>query len=262
MRLALLGVRGSTPAPGPEFVRYGGHTSCVAVLPDDSDVPRLVLDAGTGLRGLGRLLGAAPFRGSIMLTHLHWDHLQGLPFCPSVDRPDARVDLRLPGGGDPRRLLARVMSPPHFPIDPGGLGGEWRFLTSDDGIVEGYTVRVAEIAHKGGVTHGIRVEGDGVSVAYLPDHCPQIESAAAEKLAWGVDLLLHDGQFLAGEQAQADAYGHATVADAVAFARRCDARRLVLTHHAPGRTDDDLDALGATGVELARQGQIIAVGSG
>ncbi|GII31598.1 MBL fold metallo-hydrolase [Planotetraspora mira] len=266
MRLALLGVRGSTPAPGPEFVRYGGHTSCVAVLPDDSDVPRLVLDAGTGLRGLGRLLGGTPFRGSIMLTHLHWDHLQGLPFCPPIDRPDARVDLYLPCDGDPRRLLARVMSPPHFPIDPGGLRGDWRFLRSGDGpveghTVEGYTVRVAEIAHKGGLTHGIRVEGDGVSVAYLPDHCPQIESAAAEKLASGVDLLLHDGQYLSAEQATADAYGHATVGDAVAFAQRCGARRLVLTHHAPGRTDEDLDALGATGIELARQGDVISAGT-
>ncbi|GAA4570940.1 MBL fold metallo-hydrolase [Planotetraspora kaengkrachanensis] len=261
MRLALLGVRGSTPAPGPEFVRYGGHTSCVAVLPDDSDVPRLVLDAGTGLRGLGRLLGGEPFRGSIVLTHLHWDHLQGLPFCPPVDRPDSRVDLHLPGDGDPRGLLARMMSPPHFPIDPGGLRGDWRFRTSADGVVEGYTVRVAEIAHKGGVTHGIRVEGDGVCVAYLPDHCPQIESAAAEKLASGADLLLHDGQFLSAEQETADAYGHATIGDAVAFARRCGARRLVLTHHAPGRTDDALDVVAATGAELARQGDVLSVGA-
>ena len=284
MRLVLLGVRGSTPAPGPAFVRYGGHTSCVAVLPDGSDVPALVLDAGTGLRGLPGLLGGAAFRGAILLTHLHWDHLQGLPFCPSLDRPDARVDLYLPGnasphlpgsvsprersGSSPRELLAQVMSPPHFPIGPDGLLGTWRFLPSmtEPAVIEGFTVRQAEITHKGGITHGIRVEGDGVSVAYLPDHCPQRGSAAAQELAAGVDVLLHDGQFLSAEQATADAYGHATVADALAFADRCRARRLVLTHHAPGRTDNELDVLGKEladadrlDVEIAREGEVLYV---
>ena len=81
MRLALLGVRGSTPAPGAEFIRYGGHTSCVAVLRDGEDSPRLVLDAGTGLRGLGGLLRGAAFTGSILLSHLHWDTCRG---CPSA----------------------------------------------------------------------------------------------------------------------------------------------------------------------------------
>ncbi|MEW9531093.1 MBL fold metallo-hydrolase [Microbispora sp. NPDC049125] len=255
MRLALLGVRGSTPAPGPEFVRYGGHTSCVAVLPGDSGVPSLVLDGGTGLRGLGPLLRGAPFRGSIMLTHLHWDHMQGLPFCPSLDVPDSRVDLYLPSPR-PLETLTGVMSPPYFPITPDGLGGAWRFLPSASGVIEGFTVTVAAIPHKGGTTHGIRVERDGVSIAYLPDHSPQVACAAAEELASGVDLLLHDGQFLPGEQALADAYGHATVADATAFAARCGARRLVLTHHAPGRTDDVLDVL-AKEVEVARQGDVL-----
>jgi phosphoribosyl 1,2-cyclic phosphodiesterase len=292
VRLVLLGVRGSTPAPGPAFVRYGGHTSCVAVLPDDSDVPALILDAGTGLRGLPGLLGGAAFRGSILLTHLHWDHLQGLPFCPSLDRPDARVDLHLPGSSSlhlpgsasphlpgsasphepsspsPRELLARVMSPPHFPIGPDGLLGTWRFLpsTTEPAVIEGFTVHRAEITHKGGITHGIRVEGDGVSVAYLPDHSPQLGSAAARELAAGVDVLLHDAQFLSAEQATADAYGHSTVADALAFADRCRARRLVLTHHAPGRTDSELDVLGKEladadrlDVEIAREGDVLYV---
>ncbi|MEU7692625.1 MBL fold metallo-hydrolase [Microbispora hainanensis] len=255
MRLAMLGVRGSTPAPGPEFVRYGGHTSCVAVLPDDSAVPALVLDAGTGLRGLGALLDGAPFRGSVLVTHLHWDHVQGLPFCPPLDHPGARVDLYLPSPR-PLETLTRVMSPPHFPITPGGLAGAWRFLPSACGVIEGYAVTVAEITHKGGITHGIRVEGDGVAIAYLPDHAPQAGYAAAAELAADVDLLLHDGQFLPGEQATADAYGHSTVADAVAFAARCGARRLVLTHHAPARTDDALDVL-AKEVEVARQGDVL-----
>jgi ribonuclease BN (tRNA processing enzyme) len=145
--------------------------------------------------------------------------------------------------------------------------GRRRLLSSPaHALIEGFAVRQAVIAHKGGLTHGIRVEGDGRAMAYLPDHCPQLECAAAVELAEGVDVLLHDGQFLTGEQARADAYGHATVADAVAFADRCGAGRLVLTHHAPGRTDTELDALANEvavydrPVELARQGDILQVG--
>ncbi len=271
MRLALLGVRRSTPAPGAEFVRYGGHTSCVAVLRDGEDTPALVLDAGTGLRGLGGLLGGAAFSGSILLSHLHWDHVQGLPFCPAVDHPASVVDLYLPtadGCVGPAELLARAMSPPHFPIGPDGLNGRWRFLRSriGCGVIEGYAVTFAEITHRGGLTYGIRVEGDGVAVAYLPDHAPAVGSESAEALADGVDVLLHDGQYLEPEHATARAYGHATVDDAIQFAQRCRARRLVLTHHAPGRTDDALDAL-ARGcadfrplpVQVARQGDVLDV---
>ena len=98
MRVHLCGVRGSTPAPGAEFVRYGGHTSCLAVGHDDGPVPTLILDAGTGLRRVTALLDGRPFDGTILLTHLHWDHVHGLPFFRGGDREDARVTLR-PGAG-------------------------------------------------------------------------------------------------------------------------------------------------------------------
>jgi phosphoribosyl 1,2-cyclic phosphodiesterase len=260
VKVTMLGVRGSTPAPGAEFVRYGGHTSCVAVTADGATAPTLILDAGTGLRGLPGLLDGGAFAGSILLTHLHWDHWQGLPFCPAVDRPDARTDLYLPAEGDPVDLLARGMSPPLFPIGPDGLLGTWRFLAAQPGpsVIEGFTVTHAAITHKGGLTYGIRVERDGASVAYLPDHAPQLCSTTAVNLCRDVDLLLHDGQFLPDERGIADAYGHATVDDALDFAARCGARRLVLTHHAPGRTDAALDALAQElDVELAREGAVL-----
>ena len=125
MRAHLLGVRGSIPAPGLPFVRYGGNTSCVA-LAHDGAAPSLVLDAGTGIRGLSTVLDDAPFDGSLLLTHLHWDHVEGLPFCTSMDRPDARTDLLLPAqpdGTGAAATLARMMSPPNFPIGPEGLIG-------------------------------------------------------------------------------------------------------------------------------------------
>ena len=109
----MLGVRGSTAAPGGEFVRYGGHTSCVAVIPEGSDRPTLVLDAGTGLRDLTSRLDGAAFTGSILLSHLHWDHVQGIPFFVAGDRPDAVVALYVPAqnGRSGRDLLATSMAP-------------------------------------------------------------------------------------------------------------------------------------------------------
>ena len=244
MRALLCGVRGSTPAPGVEFVEVGGHTSCVAI--PATGGRWLVLDAGTGLRQLGAVLDGAPLRGSILLTHLHWDHTHGLPFLPNADRPDADVSLWLPApsdGADAVETLARAMSPPHFPIGPDGLLGEWSFAALDEGehTLEGFTVTAAEVAHKGGRTYGYRVDGPDGSLAYLPDHAPRLAAPerrrAALELAGGVDVLLHDAHHVAHEQATADAYGHATVEDAVEFARQSGARALVLVHHAHSRTD-------------------------
>jgi phosphoribosyl 1,2-cyclic phosphodiesterase len=270
VRLALLGVRGSTPAPGPEFVRYGGHTSCVAVLPDGPGPPALLLDAGTGVRMLPGLLAGQPFDGVLVLTHLHWDHMQGIPFCPSLDDPGARVAVHLPApcDADPAALLAGGMSPPYFPIGPDGLAGHWTFHGAGDPFTVGpMAVTLAPVGHRG-LTHGVRVDAGGRSVAYLPDHSPATAcaplAAAAERLAAGVDVLLHDAQFTAAERHLADAYGHATIDDAVAFARRCGARRLVLTHHGPARTDAELDGIarrlaGVPDVTVAIQGTVLTV---
>jgi ribonuclease BN (tRNA processing enzyme) len=100
VRLHFCGVRGSTPAPGAEFVRYGGNTSCVAVAHDNGAPPTLILDAGTGIRRVTALLAGQPFTGTILLTHLHWDHVQGLPFFRAGDREDATVRLLLPDQQD------------------------------------------------------------------------------------------------------------------------------------------------------------------
>ena len=100
MKVTFHGVRGSTPVAGPEFARVGGHTSCLAFSHGD-ELPTLVLDAGTGLQTLIPTFAGRPFRGTILLTHLHWDHVQGLPFAPPLDRDDARVVLAQPAQGDP-----------------------------------------------------------------------------------------------------------------------------------------------------------------
>src|SRR5260221_600960 len=124
------------PAPGAAFVRYGGHTSCVA-LAHDAAQPSLVLDAGSGLVNLDGVLGQAPFRGTILVGHLHWDHTHGMPFFAAGARPGHRVRVLMPEQGeDAERLLARAMSPPHFPVGPAALGEGWRFAALEQGDYE------------------------------------------------------------------------------------------------------------------------------
>jgi len=259
MRLQLCGVRGSTPAPGPEFVRYGGNTSCVALTGDGDHVPTLILDAGTGLRQVTPLLNGEPFRGTIVLSHLHWDHVQGLPFFQAGDTEGAQVRLLIPeqpGEAAAEDVLALCMSPPHFPIRPSQLRGQWTFGTMSAGELQDvgqFTVLAMQIPHKGGTTYGYRV-GDGRSaLAYLPDHCPTNLGPgpdgmgeyheAALTLAAGADVLIHDAFLLPEEVPTQARFGHAAADYAVGLAAMAGARRVVLFHHRPDRTDTELDKL-------------------
>jgi phosphoribosyl 1,2-cyclic phosphodiesterase len=179
VQIRFCGVRGSTSAPGIDFVRYGGHTACLALSHDDAAAPTLLLDAGAGLLRVSRLLAGAPFAGTILLSHLHWDHTLGLPFFAAGDRVDAQVSVLLPeqeNGADAVSVLAGMMSPPYFPIGPTQLRGSWRFDTVDEGEreIEGFSVLAREIPHKGGRTFGYRIDDGRSSLAYLPDHCPTV----------------------------------------------------------------------------------------
>lgn len=281
MRLHFCGTRGSTPAPGPDFVRYGGHTSCVAVA-HDGQAPSLLLDAGTGARQVWRLLDGRAFDGVVLLSHLHWDHTHGLPFFRAGDDPAARVDLYLPEqDGDAEALLARGMSPPSFPIRPSQLRGRWRFHNLEEGThaIGGFEVVAREIPHKGGRTFGYRVSDATGSVAYLSDHHPTSlgpgpdglgeRHAAARALAQDVDLLIHEAQYTVEELPQRADFGHTTADYAVALARECGTAALALFHHDPARTDDEVDAVlararslagGHTEVTAAAEGATVLVG--
>src|SRR5580704_3751559 len=174
MRVHFCGTRGSTPVSGAGQVRYGGNTSCVG-LAHDGQPPTIALDAGTGLQQLPRALGGEPFRGTILLGHLHWDHTHGMPFFRSGLLPGHRVDVYLPEQGtDPEELLARAISPPHFPIRPRQLGEGWSFNSLSPGHYEfeGFSVDAREIPHKGGRTFGYRVSDGTATVAYMSDHSP------------------------------------------------------------------------------------------
>lgn len=285
MRVTFCGVRGSTPAPGPDFVRYGGHTSCVAVAPDGGR-PTLLLDGGTGLMRVTELLGATPFDGTLLLGHLHWDHTHGIPFFRSGTAHGSRVDVLLPEQvagrpGDAHATLARCFSPPHFPVEPRELGGGWTFAEIAEGTrpVEGFEVLAREIPHKGGRTFGYRVSDAGGTIAYLSDHSPTglgpgpdglgERHEAALALASGADLLITDAQHLAAQFPDVAFLGHASVEYDVELAVEAGARTLVLFHHDPWRTDDEVDAVlalardraaGRVEVVAAREGLEVGLG--
>ncbi len=257
MRVRFCGVRGSTPAPGIEFVRYGGHTSCLALAHDGAHAPTLVLDAGIGLRKVSRVLDGAPFAGTILLTHLHWDHVLELPFFAAGDRADASTAVLVPeqDGKDAVSLLAGVMSPPYFPITPTQLRGSWTFATVAPGEhhIEGFTVIAREIPHKGGRTFGYRISDDHSTLTYMPDHCPtklgygedgfgEYHQTALE-LARDTDLLVHDAQLFPEELAAEADFGHSVADYPVQLAARAGARAVTLFHHRWDRTDDALDGL-------------------
>lgn len=273
MRIHFLGTRGSLPTPGPRFVRYGGNTSCVAISSGDSSVPTLILDAGTGLATAGPLLGDAPFRGAILLGHLHWDHIYGLPFFRGGDRPDARVDLFMPAQGDPYEVLARPMSEPVFPIDVRGLRGEWNVHALEPGEFEagGLRVLALDIPHKGGRTYGYRIDDGRHTVAYLSDHSPTTLGGgpdglgeyhdAAMRLTAGADVLIHDAQYTPAEFEERRDWGHCSYEYPIALGRKADARRVVLFHHDPAHDDEMLDRLASAiddpAVTFAEEGATI-----
>lgn len=270
MRVTFLGVRGSVPTPGAEFVRFGGETSCVALAHDGDAAPSLVLDAGTGLRQLGALLRGPAFRGAIVLSHLHWDHLQGVPFFVKGDHPDADVDVLLPAqlGLTGPDLFGRVMSPPGFPIGPEGLRGTWRFEAIEPGprSVCGFDLEAFEVEHKGGRTYGYRVTDRSGSLAYVPDHAAAGPPSVTRALR-DVDVLVHDAQFLPAEARLAEAYGHSVIDDARNLATAAGVGRLVLFHHSPTRTADQLDVIersldGTPDTMVARQGMTLQIGEG
>lgn len=217
----------------------------------------------------------------MLLTHLHWDHTHGLPFSPGTDHPEARTTLFIPeqDGGDAEEILARAMSPPHFPIRPRELRGDWQFhhLTPGAYEFEGLSVLAREIPHKGGRTFGYRVSDGRCSFAYMPDHAPislgpgpdgfgPYHDTALE-LAQGVDVLLHDSQYTCEEFAARAHFGHSTIDYAVGLAATAEARSVVLFHHDPQRSDDELDGIVAGlrdspfPVSAAVEGSAVEVGA-
>ena len=225
----------------------------------------VIFDLGTGLRFFGMTQPQdGTFDGIALVSHLHWDHVQGLPFFAPTLSPGARLDLYAPAPDDGSSLSDAIhtfLAPPFFPVTVDALPGTFSFTEVSSGSfeVDGATVTVAQVPHVG-ATVGYRVERNGVAVAYVSDHqqpgCGRMEvDPAVLELCAGADLLIHDAQYTDEEFATRHDWGHCTVEYAVNVAAQAGARRLALFHHDPLHSDTMLDELGMFAARLAaRQG--------
>jgi phosphoribosyl 1,2-cyclic phosphodiesterase len=247
------GVRGSTPCPCEANRRYGGNTACVAVEVPGEDP--IVLDLGTGLRFWGETQAQdGTFRATALLTHIHWDHVQGLPFFVPALQVGARLDVYGPpdGGGSLAEAFDTFMRPPFFPVRVQDLPGEIVFhdVTDADLAIGDAKVRVRPVPHTG-ATNGYRIDWHGHSVAYVSDHqspcAGDVEgrdiSESVLDLCDGVDVLIHDTQYWPGEWSAKRDWGHCTVDYAVSVAVAAGVKRLVLFHHDPSHDDAELDRM-------------------
>ena len=261
MQITFWGVRGSIPTPGPDTVGIGGNTSCVEVRSETGDL--IVLDAGTGIRPLGvHMADESVERVHLLLSHLHLDHLQGLGFFRPLFRPD--VEVHIWGPPSPVQPLAEristYMSPPLFPVRLADIPSKVTFHDAQEEptAIGGLTFRAALVTHQG-PTVGYRLEENGRSVVYLPDHEPSLGVDIADQpedwlsgyhLALGADVLLHDAQYGDEEYDRHRGWGHSAIGHVVAFARKAEVERLVLFHHDPYHTDVELEALVADAREI------------
>ena len=280
MHVRFFGTRGSIATPGRQTLRYGGNTSCVEVTTKSGTL--IVLDMGTGAAVLGRELVARgePLRGHILISHTHWDHIQGLPFFAPLFVPGSEWDIYAPRGFGQtlRDTLAGQMQYTYFPVSLEQLGATIRYHELVEGWLQIGDVEVtARYLNHPGLTLGYRLQADGVSLVYACDHEPHSRMLAAgtgdisgedrrhaEFLA-DADLVIHDAQYLASEYPLKVGWGHSTVDYALAVAQLAGARQLALTHHDPKRDDDTIDdIIGSlprmkTRVFAAAEGQELAL---
>jgi phosphoribosyl 1,2-cyclic phosphodiesterase len=270
VQVKIWGSRGSIASPGPETARYGGNTSCVEVrLADDS---LLMLDVGTGARLLGAELAQKPPTAiHLLLTHLHVDHLEGLGFFAPIWSPD--TELHIYGPRSPvtslDKRIATYFSPPLFPVHLNDVPAAVTFHDAEgEWMIGGARVTAEAIQHPG-PTVGYRIEEHGGILTYLTDHEPalgtDLQRAAPEwisgsSLAFGADVLLHDCQYTNEEYGSKIGWGHSTVSQVATFAEKAKVDRLLLFHHDPMRTDEQM----VEAVRLARGdgGDVLAAAEG
>jgi len=250
------GVRGSTPFSASSHVGFGGNTCCVVIdIPDENPI---ILDLGSGLFAYGRQLGDCAIRATVLLTHLHWDHVAGLPFFSPVLCPGGSLDIYGPPdqGLTLDQAINMLVRPPFFPVTIKDFAGELRMhdFWNDDLEVSTAKVWARPVPHTS-ATSGYRVEIAGKSIVYIPDHQQPIgdASSVAEsvlELCDGADLLIHDGQYPQALFEKRAHWGHSTPAYAVEVARQAGVTSLALFSHDPLHTDEQLIEIEAHAQEL------------
>jgi phosphoribosyl 1,2-cyclic phosphodiesterase len=250
------GVRGSVPSPGPATVRYGGNTSCVSVegCYNDGTLVAGIFDAGTGIRLLGQELLHSDKEILLLLTHTHWDHIQGFPFFVPLRQPQRCIYLsRNEREQGLFQLLLAQMDGTRFPIRLESLQACLLSHTPEkiaEQEAHGYRIRRQRVNHPG-ETYGFRADLPSCSIVYIPDNelfPPENQQATFDEIATfchGADLLIHDAQFIDADMPEKWGWGHSVVHQVWDLAKAAQVKHLVLFHHDPDRTDDELDAIQA-----------------
>ena len=275
MQIRFWGTRGSLAKPGPSTIRYGGNTSCVEVRAADGTL--IILDCGTGAHELGQRLVSdhgGNLTGSLLISHTHWDHIQGIPFFAPFFVPGNTWDIYAPQGFSEtlRTTLAGQMEYTYFPITAEAFGATLNYHHVSEGCFEIGDVRVyTRFLNHPALTIGYRIEADGASFVYACDHEPHARPAALARadlegqdllhceFLRDADLVIHDAQYIAGEYAAKAGWGHSTIEYAVNVCAQAGARKLALTHHDPLRDDAAVDSLLATARSLASNSNLEVV---
>jgi phosphoribosyl 1,2-cyclic phosphodiesterase len=252
MKVKFYGVRGSLPACGREFERYGGNTTCIKILREKAN--RIaILDAGTGIRNLGKELineGLSQNVINIVFSHFHWDHIQGFPFFAPAYNSNQTIGILALGMKekieDLREIFSTQMQKEYFPIQLEMMGAQFEFLNyGDDETIYGAHLKSVAQYHKyRGGSYGFRLEDEGVSLVVCTDleHINGIDKNIVD-FARDADLLIHDGQYTAHEYKKYKGWGHSTWEQAVEVAKEANVKKLIITHHDPDHDDCFLDRI-------------------
>ena len=270
MLVRFWGTRGSRPCPGNSTLRYGGNTSCVEIRTSAGTL--IILDGGSGICELGKALetefGDQQIRGNLLISHTHWDHIQGLPFFSPLFNENNAWGIYGPrgAGASLEEILSGQMQYEYFPVTMARQRAEIEYCELTEGVFSIDNVRVTtRYLNHSALTLGYRLDADDSSIVYVADHEPHhralangIQSLKTEDLRHaqfllGADILIHDAQFTAAEYAERIGWGHSTVEYAVDLAVRASVKTLVLFHHDPERSDNDVDRLVLLARDRARQ---------
>ena len=249
MKIQFYGVRGSIASPGNETVRYGGNTACVYV--EASDGTLIIFDAGTGIRKLGEKLSKQNKEINLLFSHYHWDHIQGFPFFLPAYKKDQVINLLAAHlkNVNAHSVLSQ-MTNPHFPVPSDKLEAKVNLLPINNDIVKiGENIIYAKSLNHPGGGSAYRIETSTGSMAYVTDNelyppdTPITSYQEWVEFLNGVDFLIHDAMYLDEELKNIHGWGHSLISQVLQLAADAKVKNLILFHHDPSRTDDQLDKI-------------------
>ena len=273
LRIKFWGVRGSIACASSEHVRYGGNTSCIEVHAGEN---QFVMDAGTGIRQLGQAWMRDGVRDvHLLLTHTHWDHINGFPFFGPAYDPSRTVRIRaghlLKAGNTIRNVLAAQMDSPMFPVPLEAMRSKISFEDFNAGdsfdLFPAVKIVTRPLNHPNGAT-GYRIEHGGSVAVYITDteHVPGKDDANVLALMAGADVVIYDCTYTEAEFPNRIGWGHSTWNEAMRLCRMAGAKKLAIFHHDPDHNDDFMDRLGEeaarawSGAFVSREGMEIVLG--